>query len=87
MSNAKNISIRDNLFLFNSNCWGCRTENEGEVWKLMENEVLGRDSFDIAGFSDVLGGDFVEMSYKLLVLMKLYDISTGTIHFYRRKVI
>lgn len=53
----------------------------------MENEVLGRDSFDIADFSDVLGGDFVEMSYKLLVLMKLYDISTGTIHFCRRKVI
>ena len=53
----------------------------------MENEVLGRDSFDIADFSDVLGGDFVEMSYKISVLMKLYDISTETIHFCRRKVI
>ncbi|MCI6890426.1 MAG: hypothetical protein MR852_00190 [Treponema sp.] len=51
----------------------------------MENEVLGRDSFDIADFSDVLGGDFVEMSYKLLVLVKLYDISTGTIHFAEEK--
>ena len=53
----------------------------------MENEVLGRDISDIADFSDMLGGDFVEMSYKISVLMKLYDISTGTIHFYRIKVI
>ena len=51
----------------------------------MEAEGKWRDSFDIADFSDVLGGDFVEMSYKISVLVKLYDISTETIHFYRRK--
>ena len=53
----------------------------------MWNEVLGEDISDIADFSDALGGDFVEMSYKISVLVKLYDISTGTIHFYRIKVI
>lgn len=53
----------------------------------MWNEVLGGDISDITDFSDTLGGDFVEMSYKMAVLVKLYDISTGTIHFYRRKVI
>ena len=53
----------------------------------MWSEVLGVDISDIADFSDALGGDFVEMSYKMTVLVKLYDISTRTIHFYRRKVI
>ena len=47
----------------------------------MWSEVLGGDISDIADFSDALGGDFVEMSYKMAVLVKLYDISTGTIHF------
>jgi hypothetical protein len=50
-------------------------------------EVFGGDISDTARFSDALGGDFVEMSYKMAVLVKIYDISTGTIHFYRRKVI
>ena len=53
----------------------------------MWSEVLGGDISDIADFSDALGGDFVEMSYKMAVLVKLYDISTGTIHFCWRKVI
>ena len=53
----------------------------------MWSEVLGGNISDIADFSDALGGYFVEMSYKISVLVKLYDISTGTIHFYRRKVI
>ena len=53
----------------------------------MWSEVLGRDISDIADFLDALGGDFVEMSYKMAVLVNLYDISTRTIHFYRRKVI
>ena len=53
----------------------------------MWSEVLGVDISDIADFSDALGGDFVEISYKMTVLVKLYDISTRTIHFYRRKVI
>ena len=53
----------------------------------MLSEVLGGDISDIADFSDTLGGYFVEKSYKMAVLMKLYDISTGTIHFYRRKII
>ena len=53
----------------------------------MWSEVLGGDISDIADFSDAMGGDFVEMSYKMPLLVKLYDISTGTIHFYRRKVI
>lgn len=41
----------------------------------------------IKDFLDALDGYFVEMSYKISVLVKLYDISTGTIHFYRIKVI
>jgi hypothetical protein len=41
----------------------------------------------IARVAKALGGDFVEISYKIAVLVKLYDISTGTIHFYKRKVI
>ncbi len=53
----------------------------------MLSEVLDGDISDVADFSDTLGGDFVEMSYKMAVLVKIYDISTGTIHFYRRKVI
>ena len=53
----------------------------------MWNEVLGVDISDIADFLDALDGDFVEMSYKISVLVKIYDISTGTIHFYRIKVI
>ena len=53
----------------------------------MWNKVLGGDISDIADFSDALGSDFVEMSYKMAVLVKIYDISTGTIHFYRIKVI
>ena len=53
----------------------------------MWNEGLGGDISDIADFSDTLDGNFVEMSYKMAVLVKLYDISTGTIHFYRIKVI
>ena len=53
----------------------------------MLSEVLGGDISDTACFSDALGGDFVEMSYKMAVLVKLYDISTRTIHFYRRKLI
>ena len=53
----------------------------------MWNKVLGGNISDIADFSDALGGDFVEMSYKMIVLAKIYDISTRTIHFYRRKVI
>ena len=53
----------------------------------MWNEVLSGNISDIADFSDALGGYFVEMSYKMAVLVKLYDISTGTIHFYRIKII
>ena len=53
----------------------------------MWDEVLGGDISNIEDFSDALGGDFVEMSYKISVLVKIYDISTRTIHFYRRKVI
>ena len=53
----------------------------------MWSEVLGGDISDIADFSDALGGDFVKMSYKMAVLVKLYDISTRTIHFYRIKII
>ena len=53
----------------------------------MWSEALGEDISDIADFLDALGGYFVEMSYKISVLVRLYDISTGTIHFYRRKVI
>ena len=53
----------------------------------MWNEVFGGDIFITAVISEALGGDFVEMSYKMAVLVKIYDISTGTIHFYRRKVI
>ena len=53
----------------------------------MWNEVLGLDIFNRARFSEVLSGCKVEISYKMIILLKLYDISTGTIHFYRRKVI
>ena len=53
----------------------------------MWSEVLGGDISDIADFPEAFDGDFVEMSYKMAALVKLYDISTGTIHFYRRKVI
>ena len=53
----------------------------------MWSEVLGGDISDITDFSDTLGGDFVGMSYEMALLVKLYDISTRTIHFYRRKVI
>ena len=53
----------------------------------MWDEVLGGDISNIEDFLDALGVYFVEMSYKISVLVKLYDISTGIIHFYRRKVI
>ena len=53
----------------------------------MWDKVLGVDISNIEDFLDALGGDFVEMSYNMAVLVRLYDISTGTIHFYRRKVI
>ena len=53
----------------------------------MWSEVLGGDISYIARVAKGLGGDFVEMSYKMAVLVKIYDISTGTIHFYRIKVI
>ena len=53
----------------------------------MWDEVLGGDISNIEDFSKALGGYFVEMSYKMAVLVNLYDISTRTIHFYRRKVI
>ena len=53
----------------------------------MWDEVLGGDISNIEDFLDALDGYFVEMSYKISVLVKLYDISTGTIHFYRIKII
>ena len=53
----------------------------------MWNKVLGGDISNIEDFLDALGVYFVEMSYKIAVLVKLYDISTRTIHFHRRKVI
>ena len=53
----------------------------------MWDEVLGGDISNIEDFLDALGGYFVKMSYKISVLVRLYDISTGTIHFYRIKVI